>query len=91
MDFGDEGLSATISAFKKAKVMGAGSWNEAYQMNSFTTKDGLTIGVTSCSHCEFGTLTDKQHAIEMNMGWGIEHAQTIAGGFRRRMGIYPES
>ena len=91
MDFGDEGLSATISAFKKAKVMGAGSWNEAYQMNSFTTKDGLTIGVISCTHCEFGTLTDKQHAIEMNMGWGIEHAQTIAGGFRRKMGIYPES
>ena len=37
MDYGDEGLSATISAFKKAKVMGAGSWNEAYQMNSFTS------------------------------------------------------
>ena len=34
---------------------------------------------------------DRVYAIEMNMGWGIEHAQTIAGGFRRRMGIYPES
>ena len=74
MDFGDEGLSATISAFKKAKVMGAGSWNEAYQMNSFTTKDGLTIGVISCTHCEFGTLTDKQHAIEngeRGCGWSL--------------------
>lgn len=34
---------------------------------------------------------DRVYAIEMNMGWGIEHAQTIAGGFRRKMGIYPES
>ena len=56
MDFGDEGLSATISAFKKARVMGAGRWNEAYQMNSFTTKDGLTIGVISCTHCELVLL-----------------------------------
>lgn len=32
---------------------------------------------------------DKVYVIELNLGWGIEHAQTVAGGFRRRMGIYP--
>lgn len=85
MDFGDEGLSATASAFKKAKVMGVGSWNKAYQINSFTTKDGLTIGVISCSHCEFGMLTDKQKAIEKGQcgcAWSLstEIVKNIGGG-----------
>lgn len=32
---------------------------------------------------------NKVYAIEFNMGFGIEHAQTISGGFRRRLGIDP--
>lgn len=32
---------------------------------------------------------NKVYAIEFNMGFGIEHAQTISGGFRRRLGINP--
>lgn len=40
---------------------------------------------------DIAVCEDKVYAIEMNMGWGIEHAQTIAGGFRRRMGIYPKN
>lgn len=32
---------------------------------------------------------DKVYAIELNLGFGIEHAQVIAGGLRRRLGIYP--
>lgn len=39
---------------------------------------------------DIAVCEDKVYAIEMNMGWGIEHAQTIAGGFRRKMGIYPK-
>lgn len=32
---------------------------------------------------------NKVYVIEFNMGFGIEHAQTISGGFRRRLGIVP--
>ena len=59
MDFGDKGLGATMKAFKTATVMGVGNWEEAYRVNKFTTKDGMTIGVICCTHCEFGTLTEK--------------------------------
>ena len=85
MDFGEDGLRATVSAFKKATVMGAGSWNEAYQLHRFSTKDGLTIGVISCTHCEFGTLTDKQYAIENEQSgcaWSLstDIVKNIEGG-----------
>jgi hypothetical protein len=30
---------------------------------------------------------DDVYAVEFNLGFGIEHAQTIAGGFRRKLGI----
>ena len=33
---------------------------------------------------------DKVYAIEFNLCWGIEHAQVIAGGLRKRMGIFPQ-
>ena len=32
---------------------------------------------------------NKVYVIEFNMGFGIEHAQTISGGFRRKLGIVP--
>lgn len=59
MDFGEEGLNSTLDAFHKATVMGVGNWDDAYKINTFKTKDGLTIGVICCTHCEFGTLTEK--------------------------------
>ena len=59
MDFGEDGLNTTIEAFDKATVMGVGNWEDAYRVNKFVSKDGLTIGVICCTHCEFGTLTEK--------------------------------
>lgn len=85
MDFGEAGLNTTMEFFDKAIVMGVGTWERAYQVNKFVTKDGLTIGVICCTHCEFGTLTQKtwdevneqkgcawsmSTEIVKNIGWG---------------------
>ena len=36
---------------------------------------------------DFAIGKDRVEALEFNMGFGIEHAQTILGGLRRRLGI----
>lgn len=69
--------------FKGTKLK---NWDKVLeQIKNIVSKiDGFrTIG-WDIAICE-----DKVYAIEINFGWGIEHAQTIAGGFRRRMGIFP--
>lgn len=60
MDFGKEGLRATMDEFNLAHVIGAGTWDEAYRMYIVTTEDGIKIGFLAATHCEFGTLTDKE-------------------------------
>lgn len=85
MDFGVNGLRATASAFKKATVMGAGSWDEAYKVHLFSTKEGLTVGVICCTHCEFGTLTEKPKIVDNNQegcAWSLstEIVKNIIGG-----------
>lgn len=67
MDYGVTGLTKTMEAFNSATVMGAGTWDEAYKIHEFTTKDDKRIGIICCTHHEFGTLTDKQ-------GIGTAHA-----------------
>lgn len=60
MDFGTEGMEITKKAFKKAYVIGAGTWDEAYRMEVVETEDSKRIGFIACTHCEFGTLTDRE-------------------------------
>ena len=60
MDFGREGLETSRNQFKSAIIMGAGTWEDAYKLHTFHTEDGLRIGIICCTHCEFGTLTDKE-------------------------------
>lgn len=70
--------------FKGAKI---GDWdNIIIQIRDIISKvtEYKTIG------WDIAIGEDKVYAIELNLGWGIEHAQVIAGGFRRRMGIYPK-
>lgn len=69
MDYGTEGLEATKNAFGKAKVIGCGSWEEAYSLTVVTANDGLRIGFLACTHCEFGTLTDKQQRHIKGTAW----------------------
>lgn len=67
-DYGEEGIDATKKAFKKARVIGAGAWYDAYQPLVITTNDGLRIGLLAATHCEFGTLTDKSR-YEVGTAW----------------------
>lgn len=59
MDFGIEGLIATKKQFSNITTMGAGTWNDAYKCHIFIANDGIKVGIICCTHCEFGTLTDK--------------------------------
>lgn len=61
-DYGEEGLVKTINSFNKAKVIGAGTYNDAYQRYITTTEDGLKICFIAGTHAEFGTLTDTQNS-----------------------------
>lgn len=58
MDYGSDGLHMTMESFKSAKVAGAGNWDNAYRM-TVVNVEGLKIGILAGTHCEFGTLTDK--------------------------------
>lgn len=63
MDYGTDGLKATKDSFKKARTIGAGTWEEAYSMDVLQSKDGLRIGFLAASHKEFGSLTDKDNGV----------------------------
>lgn len=67
-DYGEKGFETTQNSFKKAKTIGAGNWEEAFQIQKFTTNDGLTIGILAGTHCEFGTLVDK-HTDDEGCAW----------------------
>lgn len=80
MDFGKHGLEATRSSFHTATIMGAGSWDEAYRIHTFKTKDGFTIGIICCTQCEFGTLTE--HTAEVGCTWAFspDFERCLMGG-----------
>lgn len=69
LDFGLEGLEATKAAFKIAKVIGCGTWDNAYRLEVVETSDELKIGFLACTHCEFGTLTDVTRKSEQGTAW----------------------
>lgn len=60
MDFGADGLRLTESMFQNAYVIGVGTWEEAYKMHVYTTRDGIRVGFLAATHCEFGTMVDKR-------------------------------
>ena len=69
MDYGREGAIATKDAFKSARIIGCGTWDEAYKLEVVTSSDGKRIGFLACTHCEFGTLTDKWRRDEFGAAW----------------------
>ncbi len=71
MDYGMEGADATMKAFKRAKVIGYGYWDIAYRMEVMTMKDGMRIGFLACTHCEFGTLTEKNKKDTKGTAWAF--------------------
>jgi poly-gamma-glutamate synthesis protein (capsule biosynthesis protein) len=56
-DFGETSLLKTVDAFKSATVIGAGTWEKAYSVNSIEI-ESLKIGFLSVAQCEFGILND---------------------------------
>ena len=56
-DYGEEGFRQTIQSFTSAKLIGAGTWEEAYTP-CILTINSKKIAIISLTHCEFGTLTD---------------------------------
>ena len=58
MDYGADGLLKTINAFKGAECLGAGIWKDAYKPTIIEYND-VKIAFLSCTHCEFGVLTDE--------------------------------
>ena len=74
MDYGIEGLKATVSALGKEKVLGAGTWEDAYKP-FILKKDNVTVALLALTHCEFGTLTDeydKRNLAQYGTAW-INH------------------
>lgn len=57
MDFGEDGVKATISALNNATVIGAGTAKEAYKVK-IVEKDGVKIGLLSLVQKEFGVLAN---------------------------------
>ena len=58
MDYGEDALKTTMSAFTGAKTFGAGTWSEAYAPRIFE-KDGISVAILGLAHCEFGMLADR--------------------------------
>lgn len=57
MDYGEPGLQKTIESFKKSVVVGAGRFEEAYQIKRVKIR-GLYVGFLSIMQYEFGVLDD---------------------------------
>jgi len=57
-DYGENALRLTREAFQSALLVGAGSWDEAYEVKAVEVND-LHIGFLSVAQCEFGILNDQ--------------------------------
>ncbi len=67
MDYGEKSLLHTISMFKNSTVVGAGTWEDAYQVKTFEV-EGKQIGFWGLTHHEFGVLADK-HEGTVGTAW----------------------
>ena len=57
-DYGTEGLLATKNAFKKSITIGAGTWDEAYEVK-YVNIEGIKIGFFSGTSADFASLKDE--------------------------------
>lgn len=57
LDYGEDGLLATKNAFKTASTIGAGKWDEAYEVN-FVDVNGIKIGFFAGTSRDFSSLKD---------------------------------
>lgn len=71
-DFGKEGLIKTQSLFRTALLVGAGNFEEAYEIKTLNVK-GKVIGFMSLSHYEFGILGYSSSHESFGCAW-INHS-----------------
>ena len=71
MDQGKEACDKTISCFQKSTILGAGLFDDAYQL-SIVEKDGLRIGLLCMVHKEFGALGIDSLSSDYGVAW-INH------------------
>ena len=57
LDFGEKGLLETKKEFKKATVLGAGNWTQAYDINILEI-DSCKIGFIAAASSDFASLKD---------------------------------
>lgn len=67
MDFGEEGCEATVKAFNKAIVVGAGKASDAYSV-CVADVEGVKIGLLSVVQNEFGTIAGRD-ALGYGTAW----------------------
>lgn len=58
LDFSETGLLETIRAFKKSKVLGAGTWDDAYRI-TVVSSDGRRIGFLAATSSDLASFKDK--------------------------------
>lgn len=68
MDYGVSGLKATMGAFDKATLVGAGNFEDAYQIKSVCIK-GKKVGFLSLVHHEFGVLLETNNREQFGTAW----------------------
>ncbi|MBO4825933.1 MAG: CapA family protein [Prevotella sp.] len=70
MDFGKESLFYTKELIeeKECTSLGAGFWEDAYQIKCIETK-GVKVGFLAVTQHEFGVLDDEQNDTEVGTAW----------------------
>lgn len=77
LDYGPQGLFETKESFPSSSILiGAGSWDEAYQPLLLTLKDGSRIGIVTGTHHEFGVLDETMKTDGIGCAW-LMHPRII--------------
>lgn len=61
LDFGEDALDATIASFKDKTIVGAGTWDDAYQVKYCDVED-KRIGFLALVQYEFGVLGERPYS-----------------------------
>lgn len=72
-DYGHVGYKKTKTLFNKALLIGAGSYDEAYKVQTMKVKDKI-IGFLALTHYEFGVLSENAKSGDFGAAW-INHPE----------------
>lgn len=72
LDFGEDALDATIASFKDKTIVGAGTWDDAYQVKYCDVED-KRIGFLALVQYEFGVLGERTYSKDRKGSAWIGH------------------